>query len=139
MFPQKAVSLSAGTVCRYLSPAFRFLLLSRRSGFMSFRGGANRLSESARCRHNKYIKRRLLTLVLAFLESSNFEAPKQDSAISVLVGMLISVRAPHRAGGLNISGVDVIVYSWIRVISGTSLRRISVDNVRAFLMSVYVC
>ena len=29
--------------------------------------------------------------------------------------MLISVRAPRRAGGLNISGVDVIVYSWIRV------------------------
>ena len=53
-----------------------------------------------------------MTRVLAFLESSKFEAPKQDGAIDVLVGMLISVRAPHRAGGLSISGVDVIVYSY---------------------------
>ena len=51
--------------------------------------------------------------------------------------MLISVRARRRVGGLNISGVDVIVYSWIRVISGTSLRRMSVDNIHAYF--VYPC
>ena len=53
--------------------------------------------------------------------------------------MLISVRAPHRAGGLSISGVDVIVYSWLRVISGTSTWRISVNNVRAFVLYICVC
>ena len=77
-----------------------------------------------------------MTLVLAFLESSKFEAPKQDGAIDVLVGMLISVRAPHRAGGLSISGVDVIVYSWLRVLLEPEKRRMSVDNIHAFCMSV---
>jgi len=33
--------------------------------------------------------------------------------MNVLVGMLISVHAPYRAGGVSISGVDVIVYSWL--------------------------
>ena len=47
--------------------------------------------------------------------------------------MLISVRAPHRAGGLSISGVDVIVYSWLRVLLEPEKRRISVNNVRAFV------
>ena len=46
--------------------------------------------------------------------------------------MLISVYAPHRAGGLSISGVDVIVYSWLKGLAGTSIWRISVNNVRAF-------
>ena len=58
-------------------------------------------------------KRRLLTLVLVHRNPENFTRPKQDSTISVLVDMLISVRAPHRAGGLSISGVDVIVCSCV--------------------------
>jgi hypothetical protein len=58
-------------------------------------------------------KRRLLTLVLVNRNPENFTRPKQDGAISVLVGMLISVRAPHRAGGSDISGVDVIVCSCV--------------------------
>ena len=53
--------------------------------------------------------------------------------------MLISVRAPHRAGWLSMSGVDVIVYSWLKGLAGTSNRRMSVDNIHAFLISVYVC
>ena len=52
--------------------------------------------------------------------------------------MLISVRAPHRAGGLNISGVDVIVYSWLKGLAGTSIWRISVDNIHAFFVYVWI-
>ena len=52
--------------------------------------------------------------------------------------MLISVRAPHRAGGLNISGVDVIVYSWLKGLAGTSIWRISVDNIHAFVVCISV-
>ena len=48
--------------------------------------------------------------------------------------MLISVHAPHRAGGLSISGVDVIVYSWLKGLAGTSIWRISVDNIHAFFV-----
>jgi len=49
--------------------------------------------------------------------------------------LYISLR-PNWAGGLSISGVDVIVCSCWKGLSGTSLRRISVNNVRAFF---YVC
>ncbi len=45
--------------------------------------------------------------------------------------LYISLR-PNWAGGLSISGVDVIVCSCWKGLSGTSLRRISVNNVRAF-------
>ena len=46
--------------------------------------------------------------------------------------LYISLR-PNWAGGLSISGVDVIVCSCWKGLSGTSLRRISVNNVRAFV------
>ena len=45
--------------------------------------------------------------------------------------MLYSVLA-RRAGWLYISGVDIIVYSWFKGLAGTSMWRISVNNVRAF-------
>ena len=35
--------------------------------------------------------------------------------------MLYSVLARIWAGGLNISGVDVIVYSWFKGLAGTSM------------------
>lgn len=49
--------------------------------------------------------------------------------------MLYSVLA-RRAGWLYISGVDIIVYSWFKGLAGTSMWRISVNNVRAFLVYV---
>ena len=36
-------------------------------------------------------------------------------------------------GRVSISGVDVIVYSWFKGLAGTSMWRISVNNVRAFV------
>ncbi|GEM_PF-6392258 len=62
-----------------------------------------------------------MTLVLVLLESCKISAPKQDGAISVLVGMYYLVFARHRVGGLSISGVDVIVYSWLKGLAGTSI------------------
>ena len=78
-----------------------------------------------------------MTFVLAFLESSKFEAPKQDNAINVLEGMLISVHA-LLGGRVSISGVDVIVYSWLKVLLEPEKRRISVNNVRAFVFILSV-
>jgi len=77
-----------------------------------------------------------LTLVLAFLESSKSEAPKQDSAINVLVGMYYLVFARHRVGGLSISGVDVIACSWLKVLLEPEKRRMSVDNIHAFIFAL---
>jgi len=48
--------------------------------------------------------------------------------------MLYISPRPYWAGGLNISGVDVIVYSWFKGLAGTSMWRMSVNNVRAFLV-----
>ena len=48
--------------------------------------------------------------------------------------MLYISPRPYWAGGLNISGVDVIVYSWFKGLAGTSMWRISVNNVRAFVV-----
>ncbi len=60
------------------------------------------------------------TLKMAFIDacfgitkSGKFHTPKTRWCNRRSVGMLISVRAPHRAGGLNISGVDVIVCSCV--------------------------
>ena len=35
--------------------------------------------------------------------------------------MYYLVFARHRVGGLSISGVDVIVYSWLKGLAGTSI------------------
>ena len=71
-------------------------------------------------------------------KSGKFHRPKQDCAIGVLEGMLLSVYALV-GREVSISGVDVIVYSWLRVISGTSTWRISVNNVRAFVVFYAEC
>ena len=40
-------------------------------------------------------------------------------------------------GGAYISGVDVIVYSWLKGLAGTSIWRMSVNNVHAFYYMVH--